>query len=209
MGDPREAVTGVAGGVPLPGVIMDVLDRTISTARDCAGASDAALGNISRPDNKGAIIAVQQASAAPLELQKLAFYQFVEDYIRVLIDMMHAYYGLRAVKVTSEQTDPETGEKVEREEIVQYDFGKLPIDALDLNVDVGPASYWSELTRTATLDAMYSARIIDDAVDYLERVPDNAIPQKAALIEKMKARRQAEQEQAAQIQRMGQSAPAL
>lgn len=201
MGDPREAATSIAGGVPLPNMIMDVLDRTISTARDCAGASDAALGNIQRPDNKGAIIAVQQASAAPLELQKLGFYQFVEDYTRILIDMMHAYYGARQVKVAMQQENPLTGETTESEQIVFYDFSGIPVDAMDFNVDIGPASYWSQLARTTTLDALLSAGVITDALDYLERIPDNTIPDKAGLIEKMRKRQESalsQQQQAMQ-----------
>lgn len=199
QGDPREAATGVVGGVQLPTVVLDVLERTISTARDCAGASDAALGNIERPDNKGAIQAVQQASAAPLELQKLGFYQMVEDYVRIMIDMMHAYYGVRAVKVTRRETDPMSGEETERSVVEVYDFSALPVDALDLDVNIGPASYWSELARSATLDGLLSAGVIQDALDYLERIPDNAIPDKAGLIEKMKRRQKAAQLQAAQM----------
>ncbi len=195
-GEPEGAATSLAGGVPLPNAIMDVLERTIATARDCAGASDAALGLISRPDNKGAIQAVQQASAAPLELQKLGFYQFVEDYVRVIIDMIHAFYGVRDVKVKRRDMDPETGEETERDEIVRYDFSNLPVEAMDLNVNVGPASYWSEVMRSATLDAMLNAGIIQDAVDYLERVPEDAVPDKAGLIEKMKRRQKAERERA-------------
>ncbi len=205
-GDPKEAATSVAGGVPLPNMIMDVLDRTITTAKECAGASDAALGNIERPDNKGAIQAVQQASAAPLELQKLAFYQFVEDYVRILIDMMHSYYGVRDVKIKRSELDPETGDNTETDEIVRYDFGSMPVDALDLEVNIGPSSYWSELSRQSTLDSMMSAGIIQDAIDYLERISDNAIPDKAGLIEKMKLR-QKRQRQQEEIAAMTAAAP--
>ncbi len=197
IGDPKEAATSVAGGVPLPNMIMDVLEKTISTAKECAGASDVALGNIERPDNKGAIQVVQQASAAPLELQKLGFYQFVEDYIRVLIDMMHGYYGIRDVKIKRMERDPVTGDETETDDIVRYDFSALPVDALDLNVNVGPSSYWSEISRQTTLDAMMSAGIIQDAVDYLERISDNAIPDKSGLIEKIKLRQKQQQAQEA------------
>lgn len=198
IGDPRETATSVVSGAQLPTVVMEVLERTISTARDCAGASDAALGNISKPENKGAIQAVQQASAAPLELQKLAFYQFVEDYVRIMIDMMHAYYGMRQVKVKRTETDPLTGNETERVSIELYDFSKLPVDALDLNVNIGPASYWSELARSATLDGMLAAGVFDDVTDYLERIKDDAIPDKAGLIEKIRERQKAAQAQAAQ-----------
>ena len=73
--------------------------------KSVAGANDAALGNVKNPENSSAIVAVQTANAAPLALTKIAYYQFVEDYERVLIDMMHAYYGMRQVKITDIQID--------------------------------------------------------------------------------------------------------
>lgn len=188
MGDVRDGVTNVAGGVPLSGLVTEVVQRMIDAARDCMGASDAALGNV-RPDNAGAIIAVQKASSAPLELQRLAFYQFVEDYIRVLVDMMHAYYGVREISVTRKDEDgAETREKV------LFDFSALDPHALDLNVEVGAASYWSELTQITNLNGLMSAGILTDAVDFLERVPKGLVPDIGGLIDKLKRQKQMQEE---------------
>ena len=160
-------------GVPLPNQITDVVDLMISTARDFAGASDAALGNV-KPENTSAIIAVQKASSAPLELQRMGFYRFVEDYIRVLLDMMHAYYGVREIQI-EDDTEP-----------VMVDFGAMEPDALDLKVEVGAASYWSELTQIANADSLLEKGIIQDPIDYLEAIPDGLIKNKANLIKTIK-----------------------
>lgn len=177
VGDPREMVVAQMQGVPLPTQITNVVELMISTARDFAGASDAALGNV-RPDNTSAIIAVQKASSAPLELQKMGFYQFVEDYIRVIIDMMHAYYGVRQVQPAGEDAP------------VMVDFAALPVDAMELNVEVGAASYWSELTQIANADSLLEKGIIQDPIDYLESIPDGLIRGKADLIAKLRERQQ-------------------
>ena len=163
----------------------------METIRNVAGANDAALGNIKNPDNTSAIVAVQQATAAPLSLTRLAYYQFIEDYTRVLIDMMHAYYGLRQVKITDKATN-ELGESEERIGVAEYDFSELPVEALDLKINVGAASYWAQTLQITTLDNMMRANIIPDASEYLERVPDGMVRDKGGLMDAIRRRQEAE-----------------
>ncbi len=158
--------------------VMDCVDRTVSMTRDFMGASDAALGNV-KPDNTSAIIAVQQASAVPLELQQMAFYQFVEDYIRVMLELMRVHYGIRQV-VTGETIDPMTGAPVA--EVVQVDYSILDDPSLTLNVDIGPSSYWSESMQVQTLDNLFAAQVIDK-LTYVKSIPDKYVPNKAEIIE--------------------------
>ena len=99
LGDPTQALTGVAGSMPIPTDATALTQNLLDTVKNVAGANDAALGNIKNPDNTSAIVAVQQATAAPLSLTRLAYYQLVEDYTRVIIDMMHAYYGLSLIHI--------------------------------------------------------------------------------------------------------------
>lgn len=96
----KDALTGVAGSMPIPTEATGITSSMTDALKNVAGANDAALGNVKNPENSSAIVAVQTANAAPLALTKIANYQFVEDYERVLIDMMHAYYGMRQVKIT-------------------------------------------------------------------------------------------------------------
>lgn len=83
--------------------IMSLVDSTIAYTKDFMGASDAALGNISNPNNTSAIVAVQQASSVPLELQRLDYYQFFEDIVRIMVDVISCRYGTRTVRVTESQ----------------------------------------------------------------------------------------------------------
>lgn len=198
-GDPTQALTGVAGSMPIPTDATALTQNLLDTVKNVAGANDAALGNIKNPDNTSAIVAVQQATAAPLSLTKLAYYQLVEDYTRVIIDMMHAYYGIRQVKVTVKEADPATGEVKERTDISMFDFSAMPVDALDLNINIGAASYWAETLQTSTLDNLMNAQIIPDAVEYLKRVPDGMIRDKTGLMEAVE-RVQKQREAAAVLQ---------
>lgn len=168
----------------------------MDNAKNVAGANDAALGNIKNPDNTSAIVAVQQATAAPLSLTRLSYYQFVEDYTRILIDMMHAYYGVRKVKITETVSDPITGETHDVTNIKDYDFSALPVDALDLNINIGAASYWAETLQTATLDNLMNAQVIPNALEYLKRLPDGTVRDKGGLIDAIEtAQRKAAQAQ--------------
>lgn len=178
MGDPRTAAPISARGGDMSTQVMDLVDKTIAFTRDFMGASDAALGNV-KPDNTSAIIAVQKASSAPLELQRMAFYQFFEDCVRIIIDIIRADYGLREVSYTDDN-----GITV----VEPFDFSQVDYDAMEVNVDVGASSYWSELMQIQTVDNLFQKGIISDAVTYLESIPSQYVPQKNKLIAKLKER---------------------
>jgi len=186
-GDPTTAVASGFRAPDMSDQALELVDRTISYTRDFMGASDAALGNI-RPDNTSAIIAVQKASSAPLELQRLAFYSFWEDVVRIILDHIRAYYGKRPVSFRTDGgvfTDT-------------VDFGAINYDALELKVDVGAASYWSELMQVQTADNLFERGIVTDAVTYLESVPDAYIHGKNKLIARLREQREAAGEPAAE-----------
>ena len=193
VGNPNEAIATGFRAPDMSYQVMDMVDRTVSMTRDFMGASDAALGNV-KPDNTSAIIAVQQASVIPLELQRMAFYQFVEDYVRIMIDMMRAYYGRR--EVLAEVRD-ETGQTIQA--MIPLDFGQIENLNLKIKVDVGAAAYWSELTQIQTLDNLFDKKIITDPVEYLEAIPDRYVKNKNKIIESIKTQ-QAMQQQATAAQ---------
>lgn len=192
IGDPTNAVATSFKAQDMSYQVSDIIDRLISHTRDFMGASDAALGNV-RPDNTSAIIAVQQASAVPLELQKLAFYQFVEDYVRVMVDIMSANYGTREREL--EIPDPETGGYVTTEGY--FDFSSLRNVNLEMQVDVGAAAYWSELMQVQTLDNLFAAGIISDPELYVTIIPDKYINRKQDLLDGIRQQKLQAQQAAA------------
>lgn len=169
-GDVNQAIYNMTAGMNLPNTIPNVTTMMREMMQDCMGASDAQLGNV-RPDNTSAIIAAQKATSAPLELQKRKFEQFNEDCIRIIIDMMCAYYGQRQVVIEVSQMDPVTGEEIKVKQLQTIDFDRIELGQLDINVEVGAASYWSELMQTTTLDNLMAQGIIEDKELYLESIP--------------------------------------
>lgn len=175
--------------------VKEIVEKTISMTRDFMGVNDVVLGNIN-PNNTSAIIAVQKSTAAPLEMQRLAFYQFVEDLVRIIADQIVQYYGIRTVKITRESTD-EMGNKIKETADYEIDFNQLDYDELRLAVDIGEASYWSELTQLQTMDSLFQKGLITDALLYLDGIPDKYIPNKQKIIDALKE--QQEMQQQAQI----------
>ena len=174
--------------------VLQLIDTTIERTRDFLGASDAALGNV-KPDNTSAIIATQQATAIPLELQRLNFYDFVEDSVRTLIDMMSHDYGTR--KVMAEMED---GSK----QLVDVDFSVLQNLNYDLNIEIGRTNYWSEIAQTTTMDNLLNKGVLTDIELYLESIPDSAVSNKAQIIENVR-KKMLEQQQQAQAMALAQA----
>lgn len=174
-GDPNQAIATNWRGADMSGQVMQLIEALIQKTLEFMGASDSALGNVD-PKNTSAIIATQKASAMPLELQKMAFYQFVEDGVRVMIDVMSCDYGQR------ECIFEQDGQKI----YLPFDFSSIQGANFRLNVDIGEASYWAETVQLQTMDNLFQKGVIQDAVTYLESIPDHYIRGKGKIIEALK-----------------------
>lgn len=192
MGPPAEAVNTRTVTADMSSQVLQMIDNVIHYTRDTMGASDAALGNV-RPDNTSAIIATQKASAMPLELQRMSFYQFVEDYVRIFLEMMRCDYGVRKVGVQSESG------AVERTE---FDFASLDELTLKLNIDIGASTYWSELMQVQTTDNLFASGIIGDAETYLESIPNGYVKNKQELLNKLRTKREQAERKAQEDEKM-------
>lgn len=197
FGDVNSAITKNLPPAEMSNQVLLLIEKTIEYTRDFLGASDTALGTVN-PENTSAIIAVQKATAIPLQLPRMAYYQFVEDYIRILVDVMSVYYGVRKAFV-QEADSPMTT-------ITDYDFSTIQKYDMKLKVDIGAGAYFDELTQMQTVDNLYKNGIIKDAVTYLNSIPDKYLKNKAAIIKQAKAE-QLQMAQMAQTQGLPQGEP--
>jgi hypothetical protein len=173
-GDTTGAVQQIAAG-QMNNMVIDIFREAISQTKDLSGANDAALGNID-PKNQGAIIAVQKASQVPLQSISDNLYQFIEDLGLIWLDFMLNKYGDVDRKISYKEGDTA---KVGSFNAAQYQ--NVPFK---LKIDVGPSSYWSEISSIQTLDNLLSQKIITP-VQYLERLPNGQIEKKQELIEEL------------------------
>lgn len=180
--------------------IMGCIERAMQYTKECLGATDAQLGNVS-PENTSAIIALQSSSQVPLENPQANKYEWIEDIGRILLDMMGTYYGERPVvkHVTDNQAmvDPSTGLPSSLQSsskvVEMYDFSKLKHLWLNVRADVGASTYWSRIAIVQTLDNLKQAGVLD-VIDYLERMPDEYIPRKEELVAKLRKQIEAQQQ---------------
>lgn len=155
--------------------IIELAKETIAQTKDMMGVTDASLGNV-RPDNTSAIIALQESSAVPLEIQKSNFYVFWEDVVRNIIDIVSTDYGVRQVMTSDNQ-------------LAIVDFSMLKNLNYNLDVEIGNGAQFSEIAQMNTLDKLVQAGYIDPG-DYIETVPSKYIPQKSKLLRSYQERMQ-------------------
>ncbi|MBQ7006856.1 MAG: hypothetical protein IJN59_03390 [Oscillospiraceae bacterium] len=174
IGNPNDVVATSFKAHDMAAQLMSIVEKTIAYTKDFMGANDAALGNVN-PTNTSAIIALQKTAVAPLELQKMSLYQFVEDYARIVYDIIVTHYGVRKTELDGNE--------------YYVDYRKADKGS-KLTVDIGPSEYWSESAQVQTLDNLFTKGIIDDALIYLENVPGRVLPNKNKIIEAIKENRQ-------------------
>ncbi len=172
----------ISPGAMQPGM-LEVLSMAIANTKEFLGATDAALGEVT-PTNTSAILALQNASAVPLENVKCNLYQFVEDIGLIWLDFMFTYYDDKRLVAI-----PADG----KESYEQFSFSRFKNRLFDCTVDVGASSYWSEISCLNTLDSLLKLGRIT-TVQYLERLPDGLISDKKRLIEELRATEIAQQE---------------
>lgn len=200
----------VGGAIPVNGGDVNSVARTIDPApispqvsqyiqlaveqtEQSLGATSVALGD-TRPDNTSAIIALQRAAATPSEMTKQNIYDSVEELFRIYLEFMGEYYGKRYVDVppTQQELDAVTfaqefnpDVEVPDEVPVLFDFKELKKHPVSIKLDVGASTYYSEIAAIQTMDNLLRQGLIG-IDDYLERIPDDYIPGRRALLEKKK-----------------------
>ena len=182
--------------------IFGLIDKAMAYTKECLGATDAQMGNV-KPDNTSALMVLQTNAEVPLENIRSGMYEWIEDIGAIILDFMGTYYGKRPVVVDQEfeeivqgpggipVIDPMTGQmqtqKFVRKVVKEFDFSQFKYLWLNLRVDVGATTYFSEIAMTQTLDNLRHDGTLD-VIQYLERIPDKLIPKKQELIDELKGR---------------------
>lgn len=157
-------------------MVIQVIELIMSYTKDMLGINDAAVGNVT-PDNTSAMALAERLTAVPLENVRSNLYEFTEQFVDNLLDMIGTKYGVRPIKITD-------GENTRIEE---FDFSKIKDLNTSKRIDVGAIGYASELSSLKELKDLLNMGAIT-VVDYLERLPEYQIPKVKELIEEIKSR---------------------
>ncbi len=151
---------------------LDVIHMTMNVTKELMGATDAALGNVA-PDNTSAIIALQQTSAVPLEMQRRALFTALEQLGMIWLDFILHYYDPKRVMLFREKGEELCG-TVEPSAMEDLLFS--------CTAQAGASSHWSEIAQVTTLDHLLSSGHIRFS-QYLERLPDGYVAKREELLE--------------------------
>lgn len=191
-GQPVEDVHKIVGIIQPAQMSPDVKllqDDLINVTRDLAGAGDTATGQVDPESASGrAILAVQQASQAPMTEQKESYKNFIEDLARIWLEYLIAY-SVNGVNLEEKVTDPTTGE--EMIQLVNVPQTALQQLQATVKIDVTPKSVYDRFAQEQTIENMlvqglFSVERLPELKAYVEALDDDSVAPKIKLQEIIK-----------------------
>lgn len=179
----------IVGTLPPAQMSSDVKllqDDLINLSRELAGAGDAVTGQVDPEKTSGrAVLAVLQASQAPMTEQKESFKNLIEDVAKIWLEYL-IVHSVNGIKMEEEIADPETGKKV----TVLTTVPQSVLRALQatVKIDVTPRSPFDKFAQEQTLEAFltggyFTAQRVGELKAYAEALPDDAVSPKLQLLE--------------------------
>ena len=208
-GQAVDDVHKIVGTIPPAQMSPDVVklqEDLINMTRDLAGAGDTATGQVNPESASGrAILAVQQASQAPMTEQKESYKNFIEDIARIDLEYLIAY-SENGLNLEEKVTDPNTGEET-------YQIVNVPQSALQqlqatVKIDVTPKSVYDKFAQEQTIENLlvqgfFSAQRVGELETYAEVLDDDSVAPKMKILEAIEHIRE-EQRKIAMIQAQAQ-----
>ena len=200
-----EDVRKIVGTIQPAQMSSDVIklqEDLINVTRDLAGAGDTATGQVNPESASGrAILAVQQASQAPMTEQKETHKNFIEDIARIWLEYLIAY-SEDGVNLEERETDPGTGEEIVQ--IVRVPQVTLKQLKATVKIDVTPKGVFDKFAQEQTIENLltggyFSAQRVSELEAYAKALDDDSVAPKLkilSIIEHIKN----EQRRIAQIQ---------
>ncbi len=209
-GQPVDDVHKIVGTIPPAQMSPDVVklqEDLIQVTRDLAGAGDTATGNVNPESASGrAILAVQQASQAPMTEQKETGKNFIEDLARIWLEYLIAY-SENGVTLEETVTDPQTGE-----EMVQ--LVPIPQTAMEqlqasVRIDITPKGVYDKFAQEQTIENLltqgfFSAQRVGELEIYAKVLDDDSVAPKIKIEEAIQHIRE-EQRRIAMIEAQAQA----
>ncbi len=188
-GQPVEDVNKIVGTIHPAQMSPDVVklqEDLIQVTRDLAGAGDTATGQVNPESASGrAILAVQQASQAPMTEQKESYKNFIEDLARIWLEYL-IVYSEDGINMEEKVTDPNTGE-----EIVQ--MVNVPQSALQqlqaaVRIDITPKGVYDRFAQEQTIEnlltqGLFNAQRVSELAVYAEILDDDSVAPKMKIQE--------------------------
>lgn len=188
-GQPVDDVHKIVGTIPPAQMSPDVVrlqEDLIHVTRELAGAGDTATGQVNPESASGrAILAVQQASQAPMTEQKESYKNFLEDLARIWLEYL-IVYSVDGVKMEVVDTDPQTGAEIVN--IVNVPQSVLEQLQATVKIDITPKSVYDKFAQEQTIENLltqgfFSAQRVSELATYAEVLDDDSVAPKSKIKE--------------------------
>jgi hypothetical protein len=179
----------IVGTIPPAQMSPDVKqlqEDLIQITRELAGAGDTATGQVDPESASGrAILAVQQASQAPMTEQKESYKNFIEDIAKIDLEYL-VVYAEDGVPMEETITDPMTGE--EYTQMVKVPQTVLEQLKASVKIDITPKSVYDRFAREQTMEnflmnGLFNPQRVAEFEAYVKALPDDSVAPKATLLE--------------------------
>ena len=166
--------------------VVKLQEDLINVTRDLAGAGDTATGQVNPEAASGrAILAVQQASRAPMTEQRESYKALVEDLALIWLEYLIAY-SKDGVQMEETVTDEMTGE-----EYIQYvTIPQATLEQLQaaVKIDVTPIGVYDKMAQEQILENLltggyFMVQKIPETRAWAETLPDNSSVPKQRILE--------------------------
>ena len=204
-GQPVDDVHKVVGTIPPAQMSPDVVklqEDLIQMTRELAGAGDTATGLVDAENASGrAILAVQQASQAPMTEQKESYKNFIEDLARIWLEFLITF-AENGINLEQEITDPRTGEQT----VQMVTVPQMVLEQLQavVRIDITPKGIYDKFAQEQTieklfLEGLFQAQRVSELEIYYRLLDDDSVAPKGKIGEALKYMKQ-EQQRIAEIE---------
>jgi hypothetical protein len=182
--------------------VVKLQEDLIQMTRELAGAGDTATGLVDAENASGrAILAVQQASQAPMTEQKESYKNFVEDLARIWLEYL-IVYAQDGIDLEEEITDPATGEQ----SVQMINVPQMVLEQLQatLRIDITPKGIYDKFAQEQTIEklfveGLFNAQRVSELEIYCRLLDDDSVAPKMKIQEAIEYIKQ-EQQRIAQIE---------
>ena len=161
--------------------VVKLQEDLIQVTRDLAGAGDTATGQVNPESASGrAILAVQQASQAPMTEQKESYKNFLEDVARIWLEYL-IVYSRDGVNLEEVEVDPQSGEEVVT--LVHVPQSVLEQLQATVKIDITPKGVYDKFAQEQTienllLNGLFNSQRVAELAAYAEVLDDDSVAPK-------------------------------
>lgn len=208
-GQPVDDIHKIVGYLPPAQMSPDVVklqEDLITVTRELAGAGETATGQVNPESASGrAILAVQQASQAPMTEQKESYKNFIEDLARIWLEYL-IVYAVDGVQLEEEITDANGEKSIQLVHVPQSALEQLQAT---VKIDVTPKGVYDKFAQEQTIENLltngfFTAQRVGELEAYANVLDDDSVAPKMKILEAIEHIRN-EQRKIAMIQAQAQA----